>query len=89
LIDRRPQIFSPLSARRPDWALSGGPSDAGATLRGVYFATLICSDEACAEELDLVVDDLGELGAAVCDCDCTLVVLSVSGWSAAELPVFA
>jgi hypothetical protein len=58
-------------------------------LGGVFIAALLCSDEACAEELDLVVDDLARLDAAACACGCTLVVLSVSDWSAAELPVFA
>lgn len=55
----------------------------------MFIATLICSDEACAAELDLVADDLAALDAAVCDCDCTLVVLSVSEWSPAELLVAA
>jgi hypothetical protein len=55
----------------------------------VFIAALLCSDEACAEELDLVVEDLARLDAAACSCGCTLVVLSISTWSAAELPVFA
>jgi D-serine deaminase-like pyridoxal phosphate-dependent protein len=58
-----------------------------ATLVAVLIATLICSDEACAEEVDVVVDDLDSLETAICDCDCTFVVLSVSDWSPAELPV--
>jgi hypothetical protein len=65
----------------------GGPSGARATLAAVLIATLICSDEACAEELDLVADDLDALDAAICDCGCTLVMLSVSDWSRAELPL--
>jgi hypothetical protein len=51
----------------------------------VFIATLICSDEDCAEELDLVADDLDALEAAACDCGCTLLVLSVSAWERAEL----
>jgi hypothetical protein len=64
-----------------------GPSAARATLDRVLIATLICSDEACAEELDLVADDLAALDAAACACGCTLVVLSISDWSPAELPL--
>jgi hypothetical protein len=55
----------------------------------VFIAALLCSDEACADELDLVVDDLAALEDAACSCGCTLVVLSVSAWSAAELPALA
>jgi hypothetical protein len=51
----------------------------------VLIATLICSDEACADELDLVADDLAALDAAACACGCTLVALSISDWSPAEL----
>jgi hypothetical protein len=53
----------------------------------VLIATLICSDEDCAQEHDLVADDLDALDAAACACGCTLVVLTVSDWSPAELPL--
>jgi len=49
----------------------------------VLLATLICSDEDCARELDLPVEDLGDLDHAACDCGCTLVLLAV----AEETPV--
>jgi hypothetical protein len=55
----------------------------------VYIAALICSDEACAEEHDVVVDDLKALAVAACDCGCALVALSISAWEPAELPVLA
>jgi hypothetical protein len=71
------------------WATHCGPSGGRATVLCVYIAALICSDEACAEELELVVDGLEELDHAACACGCTLVVLSLSAWERAELPVFA
>jgi hypothetical protein len=55
----------------------------------VLLATLICSDEACAGEVELVLDDLTVLDVAACDCGCTTVVLALAAWSPAELPVFA
>lgn len=55
----------------------------------MLLATLICSDEACAAEVELVVDDLTVLDVAACDCGCTTVVLALAAWSPAELPVFA
>jgi hypothetical protein len=73
-----------------------GPSGGGASLRGVLIAELICSDEDCAAEVDLVAEDAGALDAATalaCDCGCTLVVLAVSEWTRAEarvrVPAFA
>ncbi|HEV7753251.1 MAG TPA: hypothetical protein VGO71_17010 [Baekduia sp.] len=53
----------------------------------MLFATLICSDQDCAQEHDVVADDLDALDAAACDCGCTLVVLAISDWSPAELPL--
>jgi hypothetical protein len=55
----------------------------------VLLATLICSDEACAAEAEIVLDDLTALEAAACDCGCTMVLLALDAWSPAELPVFA
>jgi hypothetical protein len=53
----------------------------------VLLVTAICSDEACAEEIELVVAGLDELDAAACGCGCTVVVLALSAWEPAELPV--
>jgi hypothetical protein len=53
----------------------------------VLIATLICSDEDCAQEHDLVAEDPAALDTAACDCGCTLVLLAISDWSPAELPV--
>jgi hypothetical protein len=52
----------------------------------VFIATLICSDERCAEELERVGDDLGALADGACDCGCTLVLLAVAEWEPAALP---
>ena len=53
--------------------------------RPVFIATLICSDERCAEELELVTGDLDELEVAACDCGCTLVALAVADWEPAPM----
>lgn len=55
----------------------------------MFLATLICSDEDCAEEVERVVGHLVELDAAACDCGCTLVVLAISEWSPAPLAIAA
>ena len=53
----------------------------------MFIATLICSDEACAEETEVVTPDLAELDVAACACGCTLVVFGVSDWTEARLPL--
>jgi hypothetical protein len=55
----------------------------------VFIAGLICSDESCAQELDLVVEELAALEDALCDCGCTLTVLAVSGWTPAHARTLA
>jgi hypothetical protein len=40
--------------------------------------TVLCSEEACAEELVLHVADLAELEQHLCGCGCAWVVLDVS-----------
>jgi len=44
----------------------------------MYTARLVCSDAACAEEIDAETATLAELEALVCDCGCALVVV---GWA--------
>ncbi len=56
---------------------------------GVLIAELICSDEDCAELLELVVSHEIELEAAACECGCTCVVLSLSAWTPADVRVLA
>jgi hypothetical protein len=51
----------------------------------VFLVTLICSDRVCAEEVDLVVEDLGVLDIAACDCGCTQVAVAVAEWEPAPV----
>jgi len=53
----------------------------------VFLATLICSDERCAQEIELTGADVGVLAGQACDCGCTLVLLAVSDWEPARLPM--
>jgi hypothetical protein len=57
-----------------------------ATLFVVFIATLICSDERCADEHELVTGDLAALVDEACACGCTLVLLAVAEWEPAALP---
>jgi hypothetical protein len=43
----------------------------------MFFAELICSDEACAERFE-AIGTVEELEALACDCGCALVVLSIA-----------
>jgi hypothetical protein len=44
----------------------------------VLHATLICSDEACAEELEAYGVRLEELEALACECGCAMQIIAVS-----------
>ena len=44
----------------------------------VLHALLICSDEACAEELEAYGMRLEELEALACECGCALQLIAVS-----------
>jgi len=46
-------------------------------MRLMYIARLVCSDEACAEEVTLEAATLAELETLICDCGCALEVI---GW---------
>jgi hypothetical protein len=46
--------------------------------RMVFHALLICSDGACAEELEAYGMRLEELEALACECGCALQVIAVS-----------
>ena len=55
------------------------PSGAPPTIsRVVFHALLICSDEACAEELEAYGTRLEELEALACECGCAMQVTAVS-----------
>ena len=53
------------------------PSDPRPTIPGMFLALLICSDEACAHELE-APGTLDELEVLACDCGCALQVLALS-----------
>jgi hypothetical protein len=55
----------------------------------MFLATLICSDETCAEEVEVVVSHVEAADASACACGCTHVLLAVSGWERAEVRVLA
>ena len=44
----------------------------------VLHALLICTDEACAEEIEAYGTRLEELEALACECGCALQVIAVS-----------
>jgi hypothetical protein len=46
--------------------------------RMVLHAVLICSDEACAEELEAYGVRLEELEALACECGCAMQLIAVS-----------
>ena len=46
--------------------------------RVVFHALLICSDEACAEEIEAFGTRLEELEALACECGCALQLIAVS-----------
>jgi hypothetical protein len=43
----------------------------------MYVARLVCSDEACAEEVAHEAATLAELETLLCDCGCALAII---GW---------
>jgi hypothetical protein len=66
------------------------PSGAPPTIsRVVFHVLLICSDEACAEELEAYGTRLEELEALACECGCALQLIAVSEieFERAALPV--
>jgi hypothetical protein len=44
----------------------------------VFHALLICTDEACAEEIEAYGTRLEELEALACECGCALQLIAVS-----------
>jgi hypothetical protein len=49
----------------------------GDTIRSMFVARLICSDMACAAELEAEAGTLAELETLMCECGCALEVI---GW---------
>lgn len=48
--------------------------------RGMWQVTVLCTD--CAEEADVVVEDLDDVEREACPCGYSLMVLSVAGFEA-------
>jgi len=46
----------------------------------MWIVKVVCSDPDCAEEQEIVVAELDEADAAVCDCGCCVVTLAVAGF---------
>jgi hypothetical protein len=46
--------------------------------RCVWVIDLVCSDDECAQEIELLVADLDEADRIACECGCALVTLSVA-----------
>jgi hypothetical protein len=58
--------------------LAAVPSAAPASLRAMWVVELICSDNECTEELELVVADLNEAERVGCTCGHAFILVSVS-----------
>lgn len=46
----------------------------------MWIVKVVCSDPDCAEEQEVVVAELDEADAAVCDCGCCVVTLAVANF---------
>ena len=46
----------------------------------MFVARLVCSDPACAAELDAEAAHPGELERLICDCGCALEVIAWPDW---------
>jgi hypothetical protein len=52
----------------------------------MLLVTVVCSDPGCAEEREVVVEDLDALEAIVCDCAHGFVVVAVAERDRGEAP---
>lgn len=48
--------------------------------RLMWIVKVVCSDPDCAEEQEIVVAELDEADAAVCECGCCVVTLTVASF---------
>jgi hypothetical protein len=46
----------------------------------MWIVRVVCSDPECAEEQEVVVDELDEIEAVVCECECCVVAVEVAGF---------
>ena len=54
------------------------PSGASASIGAMLLATIVCSDPACAEEMESVVETLDELDVLACECGHGFVLVAVA-----------
>ena len=52
----------------------------------MFIARIVCSDAACTEELEVMVESLDELDRYLCDCGHGFVLITVSELSEAPEP---
>jgi hypothetical protein len=48
----------------------------------MWIVDVVCSDPECAAEHEVVVSALDDVDRAVCECDCSYVVVAVAGFTA-------
>jgi hypothetical protein len=53
----------------------------------MWIVRVVCSDPECAEEQEVIVAELDEVEAVVCDCECCVVALAVASFE--PLPLAA
>jgi hypothetical protein len=46
----------------------------------MWLIQIVCSDDACAEEWEVVVTDLDELDLVACECGCSAITLRVANF---------
>ena len=46
--------------------------------RRMWIVEVVCSDPGCAETREVIVEDLDEIERVVCDCECSIVTLTVA-----------
>ena len=52
----------------------------------MWAINLVCSDDECGQEVEVLVSDLDEIDWYVCECGCCLVTLSVAEAVELRLP---
>ena len=48
--------------------------------RSMWIVKVVCSDPDCAAEQEIIVAELDEADAAICDCGCCVVTLAVANY---------
>jgi len=51
----------------------------------MWIVEVVCSDPDCAETREVVVESLDEIDRIVCECECSVVILTVAGFE----PIYA